>query len=280
MSGSKKLVAHTLVRNEARWIWFAINSVLDLVDEILVWDTGSTDSTAQIVQSLPSPKIKFKSIGQVDAPGHTAARQAMLEATDSDWILILDGDEIWYQDSLVSCIDASTHDTHLAAIISPFVNLMGDVYHFQSPHRSQYQIGGYRGAFNIRFINRHIPGLHVANPHGRQEYQNQAGVSIQNFSSDQLRLVNKPYLHTTHLLRSDNRDLDQQTLKRNFKFRYELGSNFPRDFVYPEVFYLPRPKIVPDPWIHRSGEYVFRSLVYEPARWAKSLFAKESRSGY
>ncbi|MFA6012475.1 MAG: glycosyltransferase, partial [Desulfobacteraceae bacterium] len=171
MSSKNRLVVHTLVCNEARWIWFALNSVLDIADELMVWDTGSTDSTPEIVRSVNSPKIKFRQIGPVDAEGHTHARQAMLDETRSDWILILDGDEIWYKQSLLVCNELISYNPSLPAIISPFINLVGDIYHYQNPKSNKYQIGSRKGAFNLRFINRNIPGLHISNPHGRQEYR-------------------------------------------------------------------------------------------------------------
>jgi glycosyltransferase involved in cell wall biosynthesis len=269
-----KITAHTLIKNESRWIWFALQSVLDCVDEIMVWDTGSTDNTIDIVQSIKSPKIKLKSIGSVDPVGHTQARQDMLDATDSDWILILDGDEIWFRNSLTACV--SSLNPKLSALVSPFINLVGDIYHYQESKSSLYKIGPYHGAFNLRFINRKIPGLHVGNPHGRQEYRNADGIALQNLSPDNYSLVDQPYLHTTHLQRSL---ADSATLKRKFKHRYELGRQFSANFIYPESMYLPCPSLVPNPWVTRSCGYVVKSLVYSPLRLAKNLFIKNS-SGY
>ena len=39
------ITVHCVVKNEERWIWFAINSILDIAEKILVYDTGSTDKT-------------------------------------------------------------------------------------------------------------------------------------------------------------------------------------------------------------------------------------------
>ena len=51
-----------LIRNEENFIWFAINSVIDYVDEIMVWDMGSIDKTEEIVKSIDNPKIKYKKV--------------------------------------------------------------------------------------------------------------------------------------------------------------------------------------------------------------------------
>ena len=83
-----KVTVHTLIKNEQRWIWYALLSVLDYVDEIIVWDTGSTDDTVSLVESIKSKKIKLKQIEVKTPEAHTAARQQMLENTDSDWAMI------------------------------------------------------------------------------------------------------------------------------------------------------------------------------------------------
>lgn len=275
-----KLVTHTLVKNEQRWLWFAITSVLEHVDEMLIWDTGSTDQTVDLIKHIHSPKIKFKEIGSVDPATHSKARQAMLDQTQADWLMILDGDEIWWQDSLVACKTAITTHPDKKAIISPFINLVGDIYHHQPPSGSHYKIAGYTGPYNLRFINAKIPGLHVGNPHGKQEYKTSADVPLQNLPPNELQFVDAPYLHTTHLPRSKTLVGDTQTLKRGFKYRYELGSPFPHSFVYPEVVYLPRPSLVPDPFFHRSLAYTLKSAIIKPLRFVKTKLITPTPHGY
>ena len=127
---SPKITACCLVCNEERWIWYSIMSVLDFVDEILVWDTGSADKTSEIIKSIKSSKIKFREVGIVDAQTFTQMRNQMLSEVKTDWILILDGDEIW--------TDEATHESKLLMnsnanyLINTYFNLLGDVYHFQN----------------------------------------------------------------------------------------------------------------------------------------------------
>ena len=47
-----KIWANTLVRNEERYIWFAAMSVIEHVDKILIWDTGSDDATVMIIKEI------------------------------------------------------------------------------------------------------------------------------------------------------------------------------------------------------------------------------------
>ena len=46
------IYAHTLVKNEARWLWFSVTSVINYIDKLLLWDTGSTDGTLEVVEEL------------------------------------------------------------------------------------------------------------------------------------------------------------------------------------------------------------------------------------
>ena len=43
---------HTLVKNEERYIWYSVMSVIDYIDKILIWDTGSTDKTVDIIKEI------------------------------------------------------------------------------------------------------------------------------------------------------------------------------------------------------------------------------------
>ncbi len=274
-----KISVHCLVVNEQNWIWYALMSVIDYVDEILVWDTGSTDKTPEIVNLINNPKIKFKECGLVDATGHSRLRQHMLAETTSDWFIILDGDEIWWEHSIRQLINTIHNNPHAAALISPFYNAVGDVFHYQNPRDINYKILDHRGGFNIRAINRKLPKLKLVNPHGKQEYQTNS-IPLQNLSPDKLLYADFPYFHTTHLVRSNSHSLDKKTLKRNFKFRYDLGIRFPKHFNYPEVFYLPRPAIVPSPFSHRTPIYELIAGVFGVLRVIKKFTHPKDSEGY
>lgn len=274
-----RITVQTLVKNEQRFIWFALRSVVEWVDEILVWDTGSSDQTVEIIKTLHYPNIKFRSIASVDAASHTQARQQMLDATTSDWFITLDGDEVWWRDSIAQLIEAIHSHPNASAIISPFYNAVGDIWHYQDPTFIKYQIHNYKGGYNIRAINRRVAGLHITNPHGRQEYRTLNQTPLQELPKDQLPFVDASYLHMTHLRRSTS-SMDKATLKRAFKFRFDLGRPSPATIFPPEAFYYPRPEIVGDPFAHRTLGYELISFPVGILRKLKSeLFPLQSH-GY
>lgn len=264
-----KVTVHCLVKNEDVWLWFALRSVIDYVDQIFLWDTGSTDNTLKIINSfLPNPKIDFRRVSLSSPDSHTQLRARMLQQTRTPWFMILDGDEIWPWEALRAALSALQKNPASAALITPFFNCVGDVFHFQDPKYVHYHIGERNGGFTFRFI-KNQPGLKICQPHGRQEYRLK-DTALQQLPASVLPFISFPYLHTTHLHRSLLSDTTRTTLKRQLKYRYDLGHPFPENFAFPEVFYLPRPGFVPDPFLKRSLSYVGFSALYSLPRLLKS----------
>lgn len=251
--------AHTIVCNEDKFVWFAIMSVIDYVDKVMVWDTGSTDDTVKIIQEiqkLKGDKILFKEVGPVDRNGLTMMRQRMLEETDADWFILVDGDEVWWDDSIKKLVEAIKEQGNKKdAIVVPFYNPLGDIYHYQDESASRYQIANRKGNFQVRAINKKIPGLHVKNSYPLEGYYNNRGQIVQ--ESDKLLLLDAPYFHATHLRRSSE-------LRKYNKYKFELGKHFSRNFKYPEIFFRDRPSFIPSALVKRSKIYVINSLLRAP----------------
>lgn len=268
-----KLYVHTLVKNEERWLWFAVNSVIPYVDRVLLWDTGSTDKSLEIEKELVKKyksKIDFRQMGEVDAFGFTKVRQEMLDNSDCDWVMILDGDEVWWKENIKRAVEIiKRRGRELDSLVHRYYNLVGDIYHYQGEEAGRYMIDGKKGHLTIRFFNREIPGVNFSNPHGTQGIYDSSGTLIQERDKKRRLHLDDYYLHFTHLVRSDSLLKDREVVKRNIKYKYELGIPFPKDFKYPEVFYEERPGFVSDPWERRSKYYFLRALVETPLRKIK-----------
>jgi glycosyltransferase involved in cell wall biosynthesis len=77
-----------ITKNEEKNLEKCLNSVKDIVDEIIIVDTGSTDKTKEIAKKFNAKIIDFKWIDDF-----SAARNECLKHATKDWILVLDADE-------------------------------------------------------------------------------------------------------------------------------------------------------------------------------------------
>ncbi len=259
-----KIWAHTIVYNEENFLWYAVKSIIDYVDKVLIWDTGSTDQTWQIIKKLKkdyADKIEIKQVGRVSREQHTQQRQKMLEGSKCDWILLLDGDEIWWRESIKKLVGTiNRQDYKLNAIVVPFFNAVGDIYHYQSQSAGEYKLLGRRGHLTIRAINRRIPRLHLDKPYGQEGFFDGANHLIQEGNQKKILFLDAPFLHLTHLKRSGrNRGQD--------KLKYDLGISFEKNHIYPEVFNNPPPLNIPSPLTKRSLKYEFIAMLKFPFTW-------------
>lgn len=83
-----KLSVCLIVKNEERWLTQCLESALQFADEIIIVDTGSTDSTVEICRSLGVRVEHYEWDNDF-----ASARNFSLELATGDWILWLDADE-------------------------------------------------------------------------------------------------------------------------------------------------------------------------------------------
>lgn len=263
-----KIWTNTIVNNEENFIWFAVSSIVDFVDKVLIYDTGSTDRTVEIIKELVKKygsKIIFKEMGEVNPEEFPKLRQQMLEESECDWILILDGDEIWWEDSIKKLVAKINSEKGIEAIVVPMIIPVGDIYHFQESEAGQYNILGKKGHLSLRALSRRIPGLHVDLPYGKESYFDGDKKLIQ--ERQNIIFLDTPYLHVTHLERSSVKG------KIN-KFKHEIGNMVSINFKYPEVLYKDCPNIVSNPWRKLSGIKLLKSELLTPFRKFKRRLIK------
>lgn len=220
-----KLTSHTLVKNEEIWVKPALAAVINFVDEVLVWDTGSTDKTVSLIQSIKSPKIKFKQCGSVNRERLVELRNAQIQATKTDWFLLVDGDEIWPKENLEKLIQAAKKARpETLALVNRTRNCIGDLGHFLPENQGCYRIGPWAGHLNIRAI-KNLPGLEVVGSYPNEAYLYE-GKKLQD-QPERLEFVDTWYYHTTHLKRSGWRH-QFLVMDRIKKFRPVFKSVFGR----------------------------------------------------
>lgn len=255
---------NTIVQNEENFLWFAVMSVAKFVDKILIWDSGSTDRTVEVIKKLQSrlgSKLKFKEVGKVDPIQFTSMRQKMLEESRADWIIILDGDEIWWEDSIKKLVsEIKRKGFEIEGIVVPMVVPVGDIYHLQEESAGEYKILGKRGHLSLKAFGKNIPGLHADWPYGKEGFFDGNGKLIQ--ERENIIFLDAPFLHVTHLKRS--------TKKREFdKFKYELGNKVKKGFKFPEVLKEEYPQFISSPWIKLKGIELLKAQLLTPLRKIK-----------
>ena len=78
-----------IVKNEEENLSNCLNSVQNLVDEMIVVDTGSTDKTKQIATDLGAKVYDYSW-----QDNFAEARNYALQFVQTDWVLVLDADEV------------------------------------------------------------------------------------------------------------------------------------------------------------------------------------------
>ena len=78
-----------ITKDEEKYLEQCLNSVKDIVDEVIIVDTGSTDKTKDTAKKFNAKIFDFKWIDDF-----SAARNESLKHATKEWILVLDADEI------------------------------------------------------------------------------------------------------------------------------------------------------------------------------------------
>ena len=251
-----KITCHMLVKNEENFIWFSLNSIIDYVDEVLVWDNQSIDNTVKIVESINSPKIKLTKGAQGDV---AVVRQKMLDQTEADWIFIHDGDEIWHKDQIASQIEKIKKDgDNFDVVVNPNIVLIGDMYHILPKSAGKYKIHDRVGHYNIRFI-KNLQGLTLQGVYPTEAYVLN-GIKVQEFPRERISFSDNFYLHASFL---------QRSVKVERKIKYEIGNQLPLDYFYPEVFFVDKPELILNPWKPMIWQYKLQAFLQTPIKKMK-----------
>ena len=201
-----KITAHCLVKNEENFVGYAIKSVADFVDKIIVFDTGSTDKTVDIVQSLMQQypdKIIFEEKGECDKKRHTELRQEMLDRTTTEWFMILDGDEVWTKRGMQEVSESVEKNDKIECLVAPFYLCVGDIYH-RYYKRGNFEIFGRKDFFSPRFFKK-VRSIHWFGDYDRDTLFDDNKIF---FNEQNTLFLKNKYWHLTHLKRSSKDGTD------------------------------------------------------------------------
>lgn len=231
------ITAHCLIKNEEKFVGYAIKSVIDFVDSVIVFDTGSTDSTVEIVQNLKKEypdKIIFEEKGPCDKIQHTRLRQEMLDRTKTDWFMILDGDEIWTRRGLEEAVKIMSENLVISCILTPYYLCAGDIFHCSVRGKYTYDGKKIHALARIFKITKEVKWN--LGPYGEADYvKDEKGNLIRSGSC--VYMKNK-FWHASALVRSD-KDNDVKLGRHKHVMSYSLklfGQGFKIKEPIPEVF--------------------------------------------
>lgn len=230
------LTAHCLVKNEENFIEYSVKSVINFVDKIIIFDTGSVDATVKIIERLKAlypDKVVFEEKGECSKERHTQLRQEMIEKTTSRWFMILDGDEVWTERAMNEALmTINKGPDNIECLIAPFYLCVGDVFHYSL--RGNFEIMGRLGHFTPRFYKNNR-GINWRGNYGLDSVFNEVGKPFFN-QNNSLFLVNK-FWHLTHLKRSNfNEDYSSGGKRENKVIESYLFIGKKNVESLPEVF--------------------------------------------
>jgi len=245
-----------VVKNEDQWIWYTIMSVIDYVDRMIIFDTGSIDRTVDVIHTIIDRpeyrnKVYFEEVGSVSVGEYPRVRQRQLEMTDTDYMMLVDGDEVWWRDGIRevrSVLDEQAPPRVNTCFICPCT----DMYHYRDFRRELYadKENGIYGSINGRIFSMLIPGIHCSGDYGVEGFTDNNG----QFEIYHAAVMEHFYFHCTKMRRSSAALGDESIAYRRRKIFDDWDYAFPEDYKYPEVFYCQdRPAIVPDPFKVRDN---------------------------
>ncbi len=97
-----------IVKNEEASLPICLSSVKDVVDEMVVVDTGSTDRTSEIAREFGARVYHFEWCNDF-----SVARNESLKYVQGEWILVLDADEVLVPEIVPILLQAIKGDRHI-----------------------------------------------------------------------------------------------------------------------------------------------------------------------
>lgn len=264
--------ANCLVKNEERWIWYCLNSILPYVNKIIVWDSGSSDNTVKIITSIKSNKIIFKEIGPIGSKEFGNVRNKMFKKTRADWIIILDGDEVWPKSTITQVItEIKNAPKDIETFCVKPINFVGDLEHIHpdtfagpTPHGPK----SLKGFYSSRIFRTNIKGLHADGEYGKEDFKNILGNTL--ISTKAAKFLPKIYYwHMSYLPRSSFPKQDREVMMRSRKRKFEIGIKRPKYIEIPKLFYKKRPEFVKNPFYKMNCWETCKSVIQTPLKKIK-----------
>ncbi|HHT9121517.1 MAG TPA: tetratricopeptide repeat-containing glycosyltransferase family 2 protein [Candidatus Wunengus sp. YC63] len=144
---SPKISACMIVKNEEEFLPNCLNSIKDVVDEIIIVDTGSTDNTVTIAK-----EFKAKVYHHPWNDSFSEARNHCLNHASGDWILQIDADEELERSDIPILRDAINTDSYNGIIIAIHSIVKDGTHKFYHPRIFRRGKGFYKDIIHEQTI--------------------------------------------------------------------------------------------------------------------------------
>lgn len=121
MQKSPNITLSMIVKNEEKYLRGCLQSVRELVDEIVIVDTGSTDKTLEIAKEYNARIFHFEWVNDF-----SKARNFALSKSAGKWILYLDADERVAEDSIEKILELTSKEYENLLGVRCLVNSLDD----------------------------------------------------------------------------------------------------------------------------------------------------------
>lgn len=263
-----KITVHMVVKNEDRFLWYSIMSVINFVERIIIFDTGSEDNTVKVIKSINSKKIYFEQKRDVTKEMLTKLREEQIEMTNTDWFWVVDADEIYPEITAKEVVSNITKKTSIGGVVRRF-DLLGDIYHYQSENVGSYNVLGERGHLVLRLLNKNrIPGLHLEGNYPYEGYYDGNKKEVIKYDKKDFFITKNRLFHAMYLKRSSLGGNLSNTLHRK-KYKIETGNLFRATEQFPSTFFASHPTIVPSVLEIRDAQYDILAKIITPIKKIK-----------
>jgi len=218
-----------IVKNEEKYLEQCLNSIKELVDEIIIVDTGSTDRTKEIAARFTNKIFDFQWCDDF-----AAARNESLKHATGDWILVLDADEtISAQDhERIKKLIATDAFVGYFLVLRNYLNEVNLTNYFYSKddiYLESKPYSGWKETSALRLFENKCQLMYRGVIH--------ESISLHNLGSKKISESNIPIHHFGNVLKpitTEKHDFyEQLTLKKadqdpNFFSYFELGNVYVR----------------------------------------------------
>jgi glycosyltransferase involved in cell wall biosynthesis len=172
-AAGKRISLTMIVKDEEEMLPRCLDAIHDVVDEMIIVDTGSTDRTVEIAESYGATVLHHEWTGDF-----AEARNVSLGAAGGDWFIYLDADEVLVREDAAQLRTLAGH-VWREAIFFTETNFTGDIDDGTAVNHNALRM--YRNRPEYRFEGRIHEQLAHCLPGGMPERIEQPSVRIEHY---------------------------------------------------------------------------------------------------